>query len=44
MFVTVPGHLDVMVEDPLGVRMIVGAVTLQIIGTLAIRKLVDIEY
>ena len=44
MFVTVPGHLDVMVEDPLGVRMIVGAVTLQIIGTLAIRKLVNIEY
>ena len=44
MFVMVPGHLDVMVEDPLGVRMIVGAVTLQIIGTLAIQKLVNIEY
>ena len=34
----------VMVEDPLGIQMIIGAVTLQIVGTLIIRKLVNIEY
>ena len=44
MFVMSPGHLNIMVEDPLGVRMIVAAVVMQIIGTLAIRKLVNIEY
>ena len=44
MFVMSPGHLNIMVEDPLGVKMIVGAVILQIIGTLAIQKLVNIEY
>ena len=44
MFVMSPGHLNVMVEDPLGVRMIVGAIAMQIIGTLLIRKLVNIEY
>ena len=44
MFIMSPGHLNVMVEDPLGIRMIVGAVAMQIIGTLLIRKLVNIEY
>ena len=33
-----------LIEDPLGVRMIVGAITLQIIGTFLIRKLVNIPY
>jgi len=31
-------------EDPLGLRMVYAAVSLQIIGTLAIKKLVNIEY
>ena len=44
MFIMSPGHLNVMVEDPLGIRMIVGAVAMQIIGTLLIRKLFNIEY
>ena len=44
MFVMSPGHLNMMVEDPLCIQMIIGAVTLQIIGTLIIRKLVNIEY
>ena len=44
MFIMSPGHLNVMVEDPLGIQMIVAAVLMQIIGTLLIRKLVNIEY
>jgi Flp pilus assembly protein TadB len=33
-----------LVNDPLGVQMIVGALLLQVMGTLIIRKLVDIPY
>jgi tight adherence protein B len=39
-----PGHLDKLLNDTLGVQMIVGAVTLQLIGTMAIRRIVKIEY
>jgi len=44
MFVMSPGHMMLLVNDPLGVKMIVGALVLQVIGTLIIRKLVDIPY
>jgi tight adherence protein B len=44
MFVIAPQHMGLLISDPLGVRMIVGALTLQIIGTMIIRKLVDIPY
>lgn len=44
MFVISPGHIKMMINDPLGVQMIVGALVLQVIGTLTIRKLVDIPY
>jgi len=43
MFVA-PNHMKMLINDPLGVQMIVGALTLQVIGTLIIRKLVDIPY
>jgi len=39
-----PGYLDIMFHDPRGVRMLVGAALLQVIGALIIRKLVRIEY
>lgn len=39
-----PNHLQTMTGDPLGIQMIVGAILLQIVGTVIIRKLVDIEY
>jgi Flp pilus assembly protein TadB len=32
------------ISDPLGVRMIIAAVILQVIGTLAIRRIVNVEY
>jgi tight adherence protein B len=44
MFVIAPGHLKLLTDDPLGVQMIVGALVLQVMGTLIIRKLVNIRY
>jgi len=44
LFVIAPGHMKMMIDDPLGVRMIVIALILQVLGTLIIRKLVDIPY
>jgi tight adherence protein B len=44
MFVISPGHMMLLVNDPLGVKMMIGALVLQVIGTLIIRKLVDIPY
>jgi tight adherence protein B len=43
-FVINPNHLGTLIGDPLGQRMIVVAVVLQILGTLVIRRIVDIEY
>ena len=43
-FLTSPSHIWTLVNDPLGVRMIIGAVVLQVIGTLIIRKIVNVEY
>jgi tight adherence protein B len=44
MMVVAPNHMKMLISDPLGIQMIVGALTLQVIGTLIIRKLVDIPY
>jgi tight adherence protein B len=39
-----PQHMSVLWTDPTGVRMVTGAIILQVIGSLIIRKLVDVEY
>ena len=39
-----PDHMRSFVTDPLGIRMIIAAVILQVIGTLAIRRIVDVEF
>lgn len=44
MFIISPGHMMILVNDPLGVQMIIGALVLQVIGTLTIRKLVNIPF
>lgn len=44
VFFLSPVHLQTLFGDELGIRMILTAVVLQVIGTLAIRKIVDIEY
>ena len=37
-------HMSVLWKDPTGVKMVVVALILQVMGTLIIRKLVDVEY
>ena len=44
MLVVAPDHIMTLVRDPLGVRMAAAALALWLIGFLAIRKLVDVEY
>jgi len=39
-----PDAVHTLISDPLGIRMIVTGVVLQVIGTLVVRKLVDIQY
>jgi tight adherence protein B len=43
-FVLNPHHLGVLLGDQIGIRMIESAVVMQILGTLIIRKIVDVEY
>jgi tight adherence protein B len=44
MFVISPGQMRMLTEDTLGVQMIIAGLTLQVIGTVVIRKLVNIRY
>jgi tight adherence protein B len=43
-FIVSPSHLGGLMNDPIGQRMLMVAIVLQVLGVLAIRKLVDIEY
>lgn len=44
LYVVSPQFMRVLVDDPLGVRLIVFAVVMQVIGTIVISKLVQVEY
>lgn len=44
LFVLSPEHIRLLVDDPLGVRMVIAGVVLQVIGVLIIRRIVDVEY
>jgi tight adherence protein B len=44
MMLVAPEHMDTFVTDPLGIRMILVALGLQVIGTLAIRRIVNVEF
>lgn len=44
MMVVAPEHMRGFISDPLGVRMIIAALILQVVGTLAIRRIVNVEY
>jgi Flp pilus assembly protein TadB len=44
MFIIAPGHMQMLINDRLGIQMIVAALVLQVLGTITIRKLVDIPY
>jgi tight adherence protein B len=39
-----PNHLGTLTGDPVGQQMIIAAIFLQVIGTLIIRKIVNVEY
>ena len=39
-----PQQRELMFGDPLGQQMLIGAIVLQVIGTLVIRRIVNIEY
>ena len=43
LLVIAPGHLGLLFTDPLGVRMIIAASVLQVIGFLAMQRIVNIE-
>ena len=44
LFILSPDHIRLLVDDPLGLYMLIGGVTLQVIGVLIIRRIVDVEY
>jgi tight adherence protein B len=44
LFMLDPRYITEFAQDPTGFRMIVAAVILQVVGTLIIRRIVDIEY
>jgi len=44
MMLVAPEHMNTFVRDPLGIRMILVALVLQVIGTLAIRRIVNVEF
>jgi tight adherence protein B len=43
-FIISPVHMQTLLGDPLGINMIMAAAVMQVLGTLIIRKIVDIEY
>jgi tight adherence protein B len=42
--IIMPAHMAKLVSDPIGFGLVAGAIVLQTMGTLIIRKLVNIEY
>jgi tight adherence protein B len=44
LLVVAPEHMKLLWTDPMGLRLLLAAVVLQVIGAFAIRKIVDIEY
>jgi len=44
LFLLNPDHMKVLWTDPMGLQLIAVAITLQVVGSLIIRKLVNIEY
>lgn len=44
LFQMSPESTSLLVTDPLGIRMLIGAAILQIIGALIIKKIVNVEY
>jgi tight adherence protein B len=39
-----PDHIRLLVDDPIGLYMVGAALVLQVIGVIAIRRIVDVEF
>jgi len=44
LFVLSPQHMRLLIDDPLGVKLLVGGVVLQVVGWFAIHRIVNVEY
>ncbi len=44
LFILNPKHMRLLIDDPIGVQMVMVGVALQVIGVIAIRRIVDVEY
>ena len=44
LFVLSPQHIRLLVDDPIGVDMVIGGIVLQIVGVLIIRRIIRVEY
>jgi tight adherence protein B len=44
LFLLSPDHIRLLVDDPLGLYMVIVGVVLQVVGVLIIRRIVDVEY
>ena len=44
LFLTSPNFMRILWEDPLGVRLVIAAVILQLTGTFIISRMVRIDY
>jgi tight adherence protein B len=44
LFITSPSHLRLLIDDPLGLYMVGAAITLQAVGVLIIKRIVNVEY
>lgn len=44
LFIISPEHIRLLVDDPIGVQMVLTGLVLQVIGILAIRRILRVEY
>jgi tight adherence protein B len=44
IFVISPDHIRLLIDDPLGVDMVIAGIALQILGVLIIRRIIQVEY
>jgi tight adherence protein B len=44
LFIISPSHIRLLVDDPMGVQMVVAGVTLQVIGIIWIKRILRVEY
>jgi tight adherence protein B len=44
LVLTAPSHIRILVDDPFGRQLMAGAIGLQLVGTFAIRRIVNVEF